>query len=128
VLCRNTADGRVSEPLLRLEGLSKSFAPRRRMWFAKRDSQPIRAVDALNLTVNEGETVALVGESGCGNPSPTSLRTARALAISPGISASSVVRLLSNLILIAAGRSRMRCSTTRQTSSTLRTELLPIEA
>ena len=56
----------MSENLLRLEGLSKSFAPRSRMWFGKRNIQPIRAVDALNLTVNEGETVALVGESGCG--------------------------------------------------------------
>ena len=29
-------------------------------------SDPVRAVDGVDLTVNEGETLALVGESGCG--------------------------------------------------------------
>jgi peptide/nickel transport system ATP-binding protein len=29
-------------------------------------SDPVRAVDGVNLAVNEGETLALVGESGCG--------------------------------------------------------------
>jgi hypothetical protein len=62
-----------------------------------------------------------------GKSGPTSCRTARALAKSPVMSMSTVLRSLSKRIFIAAGLSRNRCSTTRSTSSTLRAPLPPIE-
>ncbi|HWI71517.1 MAG TPA: dipeptide/oligopeptide/nickel ABC transporter ATP-binding protein, partial [Baekduia sp.] len=43
-----------SEPLLHAEHLGKRFA------------NGVRAVDDVSLTVNAGETVGIVGESGCG--------------------------------------------------------------
>ena len=44
---------------------------------------PIRAVDGVRFTVREGETVALVGESGCGK-SVTALSLARLVPQPPG--------------------------------------------
>jgi peptide/nickel transport system ATP-binding protein len=44
-------------PLLRIEGLVKHFSHGGRV---------VRAVDGVDLTVDEGETLGLVGESGCG--------------------------------------------------------------
>src|SRR5260370_32219938 len=32
----------------------------------RRITTPLRAVDGVSLTINEGETLGLVGESGCG--------------------------------------------------------------
>ena len=51
-------------PLLRVEGL--------RTWFPikagllRRTVGHVRAVDGVDLQVDEGKTLALVGESGCG--------------------------------------------------------------
>ena len=73
----------MNPPLLRLDGLSKEFAASRRMFSTKRHSGPVRAVDAVNLTVNQGETVALVGESGCGK-STTGRLILRLIAPSAG--------------------------------------------
>ena len=51
-------------PLLEVRGLSKHYAARRR-WLAK--AQPVvQAVDDVSFTIGRGETLALVGESGCG--------------------------------------------------------------
>ena len=47
----------MSAPLLRIEGLVKHFT---------RSGHTVRAVDSVDLTVMEGETLGLVGESGCG--------------------------------------------------------------
>jgi oligopeptide/dipeptide ABC transporter ATP-binding protein len=47
----------MSEPLLQIHGLTTAFETR--------DGQ-LRAVDHLGLKVEKGETVGLVGESGCG--------------------------------------------------------------
>ena len=55
----------VGEPVLEVEGLRVSFPS---------PAGPLRAVDGIDLTVGAGETVALVGESGCG-------KTMTALAI-----------------------------------------------
>jgi peptide/nickel transport system ATP-binding protein/oligopeptide transport system ATP-binding protein len=55
----------MSTPVIQLEGLSKSFKPRARLTFARRAGD-IKAVDEVSFAVGAGETLALVGESGCG--------------------------------------------------------------
>src|SRR3954453_16920656 len=50
----------VSTPLLRLSGAKVTYASRRR------GGPPVKAVDGVDLTVQSGEVLALVGESGCG--------------------------------------------------------------
>lgn len=55
-------------PLLQVDGLVKHFPLRGGLIdrLQRRPAQVIRAVDGVDLTIREGETVALVGESGCG--------------------------------------------------------------
>jgi peptide/nickel transport system ATP-binding protein len=52
------------EPLLRVEGLRVYF-PVRKSFFS-RTTEFIKAVDDVSFTIQRGETVGLVGESGCG--------------------------------------------------------------
>ncbi|MGZ3419251.1 MAG: ABC transporter ATP-binding protein [Polyangiales bacterium] len=52
------------EPVVRAESVSKYFAVEQG-WFG-RNKKELRAVDGVNLEVFAGETVGLVGESGCG--------------------------------------------------------------
>ncbi len=52
-----------TEPLLRVENLTKHFPVRGGMFGAK---QFVRAVDGLTFDVAPGESLGLVGESGCG--------------------------------------------------------------
>ncbi len=54
----------VSEPLLEVRDLKKYF-PIRRGLFSRASGQ-VRAVDGVSFTVRRGETLGLVGESGCG--------------------------------------------------------------
>ncbi|HZM46137.1 MAG TPA: ABC transporter ATP-binding protein, partial [Burkholderiales bacterium] len=61
-------------PLLEVEGL--------RTWFYTRDGV-VRAVDGVSFAVYPGETLAIVGESGCGK-SVTSLSVMRLVASPPG--------------------------------------------
>ncbi|MFJ5798450.1 ABC transporter ATP-binding protein [Streptomyces decoyicus] len=49
----------TTEPLLSVQNLTVTFAGRKR-------SAPVRAVDGITFHVAEGETLGLVGESGCG--------------------------------------------------------------
>jgi peptide/nickel transport system ATP-binding protein len=51
-------------PLLRVEGLQKLFPIRK--GFFRRTVGHVRAVDGVNFHIDEGETLGLVGESGCG--------------------------------------------------------------
>src|ERR1044072_9005151 len=60
-------------PMLEVDNLVKHF-PIRSGVFIKRTVGQVKAVDGVNLHVNKGETVALVGESGCGKST-----TARAI-------------------------------------------------
>ncbi|WP_096187113.1 ABC transporter ATP-binding protein [Evansella halocellulosilytica] len=53
-----------SETLLELEGLKKYFDVTEG-WF-KKEREYLRAVDGIDLKVNRGETLGIVGESGCG--------------------------------------------------------------
>jgi peptide/nickel transport system ATP-binding protein/oligopeptide transport system ATP-binding protein len=52
--------------LLHAEGLAKVFAARSRWSAFGRGKSVVRAVDDLSLEIAESETLALVGESGCG--------------------------------------------------------------
>ncbi len=51
----------MTAPLLEVEGLTVHFSVGR-----GRDKQTVRAVDGVDLTLGGGETLGLVGESGCG--------------------------------------------------------------
>ncbi len=56
--------GNGSTPLLEIISLRKHFPIRK--GFLKREVGRIRAVDDVTFHINEGETLGLVGESGCG--------------------------------------------------------------
>ena len=55
----------AGRPLLRLTNLTKHF-PQFRQTLIKRPDNPVRAVDGISFDVAPGQTVGLVGESGCG--------------------------------------------------------------
>src|ERR1700735_1961611 len=62
------------QPLLEIDDL--------RTWFFTRDGV-VRAVDGVSFSVLPGETLAIVGESGCGK-SVTALSVLRLIASPPG--------------------------------------------
>ncbi|MFN8522967.1 MAG: oligopeptide/dipeptide ABC transporter ATP-binding protein [Chloroflexota bacterium] len=59
-----TAGAEATEPLLRVSGLRKFFPIQRGVF--KRTIGHVRAVDNVSFAIQERETLALVGESGCG--------------------------------------------------------------
>src|SRR5262245_33168219 len=64
----------MNSPLLEVENLKTHFYTR---------DGVVRAVDGVSFTVHPGETLAIVGESGCGK-SVTSLSVMRLVASPPG--------------------------------------------
>jgi len=64
----------MAEPLLEIRGLKTHFAT---------DDGVVHAVDGVDLTVHAGETVGVVGESGCGK-TVTALSVLKLIAMPPG--------------------------------------------
>src|SRR6476660_465363 len=87
----------AAKPLLEVEDL--------RTYFFTRDAV-VRAVDGVSLHVAEGETLAIVGESGCGK-SVTSLSILRLLASPPGRVVSGSIRF-QGVDLLGLDESAMR--------------------
>jgi peptide/nickel transport system ATP-binding protein len=87
----------LTQPLLEIRGLSVSFDS---------DDGRVRAVRGVDLALAAGETVALVGESGCGK-SVTALSILRLVATPPGFFDAGEIRLAGE-DLLAAPESRLR--------------------
>ena len=55
--------GGAAQPLLEVVGLTKHFPVRGELFSARKT---VRAVDDVSFSIAKGETVGIVGESGCG--------------------------------------------------------------
>src|SRR3984885_10345956 len=55
--------GGIAQPLLQVVGLTKHFPVRGELFSARKT---VRAVDDVSFSIAKGETVGIVGESGCG--------------------------------------------------------------
>jgi peptide/nickel transport system ATP-binding protein len=64
----------MAEPLLEIRGLKTHFAT---------DDGMVQAVDGVDITIGRGETVGVVGESGCGK-TVTALSVLKLVAMPPG--------------------------------------------
>ena len=62
---RDTYVPPTGEPLLRLTEMQKYF-PQYKQTLVRRADSPVKAVDGISFQVHPGETIGLVGESGCG--------------------------------------------------------------
>ena len=64
----------MREPLLDIRGLQTHFAT---------DNGMVRAVDGVDIAIGRGETVGVVGESGCGK-TVTAMSVLKLIAMPPG--------------------------------------------
>ena len=64
----------MSEPLLQIRGLKTYF---------KTDDGMVRAVDGVDMTIDRGETLGVVGESGCGK-TVTAMTVLKLIQMPPG--------------------------------------------
>ena len=60
---RSRIVGGAAQPLLQVSGLTKHFPVRGDLFSARKT---VRAVDDVSFSIAKGETVGIVGESGCG--------------------------------------------------------------
>jgi ABC-type dipeptide/oligopeptide/nickel transport system ATPase component len=81
----------MAEPLLRVEELRTCFDT---------DAGVITAVDGVSFELDAGETLAVVGESGCGK-SVTALSILRLMATPPGASPAGEILLRASDLLRA---------------------------
>jgi peptide/nickel transport system ATP-binding protein len=72
--CGSALGPRMTEPLLQIRGLKTHF---------KTDDGMVQAVDGVDLTINRGETVGVVGESGCGK-TVTAMTVLKLIQMPPG--------------------------------------------
>jgi peptide/nickel transport system ATP-binding protein len=72
--CRTADETVMSEPILRIRGLKTHFST---------DDGMVRAVDGVDIDINAGETVGIVGESGCGK-TVTAMSVLKLIAMPPG--------------------------------------------
>lgn len=84
----------AAAPLLQLRNLQVQFGPAER---------PMRAVDGVSLTIEAGETVCLVGESGCGK-SVTALSIARLVPAPPARYTGGAILLQGRDVLRMSGK------------------------
>ncbi len=61
-----TPEAEAVGPLLRVDGLTKGFTIKKSGLFATKETERVLAVDDVSFTVEHGECLGLVGESGCG--------------------------------------------------------------
>ena len=92
-----TADGKTQAPLLEVRDL--------RTYFNVMDGK-VKAVDGISFSIDRGETLGVVGESGCGK-SVTALSIMRLLDIPPAEIASGQI-LFDGLDLLAMPEEKMR--------------------
>lgn len=71
------------EEVLRVENLRVQFALPRPLSFRRTPERSVKAVDGVSFAVRRGETLGLVGESGCGK-STTGLAALRLLPLTAG--------------------------------------------
>src|SRR5262245_50865846 len=76
------ASGATGEEVLRVEGLAVHFPISQGFGFGK-VKRSVKAVDGVSFSLNRGETLGLVGESGCGK-STTGLAALRLLPLTRG--------------------------------------------
>jgi ABC-type oligopeptide transport system ATPase subunit len=61
----------MAPPVLEVRGLKKHFPVRR--GFFSRESASVKAVDGIDFAIGSGETLGLIGESGCGKTTTSKL-------------------------------------------------------